>query len=146
MTEPLRILVPVDGSAPSLRAVDQALKLVAGRDNAEIILLNVQGPETVEVSDISAVISLKGDRERAARQSRQALRKAVARCEEANVRVTTRAELGPVAETIAEQTRLLGVDQIVMGSRGLGALGRLFLGSVATKVARLVRVPVTLVK
>jgi nucleotide-binding universal stress UspA family protein len=146
MTEPLRILVPVDGSAPSLRAVEHALKLVAGREHAEIVLLNVQGPETVDVSDFSAVISAKADRERAARQSKAALRKAVARCEEAKARFTARVELGPIAETIAEQARLLGVDQIVMGSRGLGALGRLFLGSVATKVARLVRVPVTLVK
>jgi nucleotide-binding universal stress UspA family protein len=38
------------------------------------------------------------------------------------------------------------VDQVVIGSRGLGAIGRLVLGSVATKVAHLARVPVTLVK
>jgi nucleotide-binding universal stress UspA family protein len=142
----MRILVPVDGSAPSLRAVEHAVKLVSGRANSEIILLNVQGPETLDVSDFTAVVTAEADRELAARQSKKALRKAVAHCEQAKTKCTTRAELGPVAETIADLSRRLQVDQIVMGSRGLGALGRLFLGSVATKVARLVRIPVTLVK
>jgi nucleotide-binding universal stress UspA family protein len=142
----MRILVPIDGSAPSLRAVEYAIGLAGGRAGSEIILLNVQGPETLDVSDFTAVVTAQADRARAARQSKAALRKAVARCEQANARFTARAEIGPVAETIAELTRRLEVDQIVIGSRGLGALGRLFLGSVATKVARLVQVPVTLVK
>ncbi|MFN5167526.1 MAG: universal stress protein [Pseudomonadota bacterium] len=38
------------------------------------------------------------------------------------------------------------VDGIVMGSRGMGALGNLAFGSVATKVVHLADVPVTLVK
>jgi nucleotide-binding universal stress UspA family protein len=33
-----------------------------------------------------------------------------------------------------------------MGTRGLGSLGNLFLGSVTTKVVRLAEVPITLVK
>ena len=33
-----------------------------------------------------------------------------------------------------------------MGTRGMGAMGNLILGSVATKVIHLVDVPVTLVK
>jgi nucleotide-binding universal stress UspA family protein len=42
--------------------------------------------------------------------------------------------------------RIFRVDQIVIGSRRLGAIGRLVPGSVATKIAHLTRVPVTLVK
>jgi nucleotide-binding universal stress UspA family protein len=103
----MRILVPVDGSAPANRAVANATTLAAGRDDAMITLVNVQGPETLEVSDVSAVMSRRADRQLA---------------------------------------RRLGVDQIVIGSRGLGAIGKLVLGSVATKVAHLARVPVTLVK
>ena len=142
----MRILVPVDGSPPSLRAVEHAVKLVSGKANAEIILLNVQGPETLDVSDFTAVVTAEADRELAARQSSKALRKAVAHCQQTKTRFTTRAEIGPVAETIADLADRLEVDQVVIGSRGLGALGRLFFGSVATKVARLVRIPLTLVK
>jgi len=42
--------------------------------------------------------------------------------------------------------REVGADQIVMGTHGLGSLGNLFLGSIATQVVRLSQVPVTLVK
>jgi nucleotide-binding universal stress UspA family protein len=142
----MRILVPVDGSAPANRAVAYATKLAAGRDDALITLVNVQGLETLEVSDVSAVMSRKADRQLAARRSKTALRKAVRICRDAQVKFETRVELGLIAETIDRLARQLGVDQIVIGSRGLGAIGRLVLGSVATKVARLARVPVTLVK
>jgi universal stress protein family protein len=39
-----------------------------------------------------------------------------------------------------------GGPRIVMGTRGLGSRGNLFLGAVASKVVRLAQVPVTLVK
>jgi len=51
-----------------------------------------------------------------------------------------------VAETIAEFAVSCGCDQIVMGTRGMGSLEGLLLGSITTKVLHLVRVPVTLVK
>jgi nucleotide-binding universal stress UspA family protein len=38
------------------------------------------------------------------------------------------------------------VDQIVMGTHGRGSVGRLLMGSVATKVIQLADVPVLLVK
>lgn len=142
----MRILVPVDGSAPASRAVAHAIALARGRDDALIILVNVQNPATLDISDISAVMSVKADRQLVARRSKAALRKAARICADAQVKCQTRAELGPVADTVDRLARDLDVDQIVIGSRGLGALGRLVLGSVATRVARLARVPVTLVK
>jgi nucleotide-binding universal stress UspA family protein len=142
----MRILVPVDGSAPANRAVAYATTLAGGRDGALIILVNVQGPETIEVSDVSAVMSRKADRQLAAQRSKKALRKGIRICRDAEVKFETRVELGPIAETVDRLARQLDVDQIVIGSRGLGALGRLVLGSVTTKVARLARIPVTLVK
>lgn len=144
--EPLRIVVPVDGSAPANRAVAHAVSLVAGRPNAEIILLNVQNLEMLEISDISAVITVEVDRRLAARQSRTALRTGVALCREASAHFTTRAEIGPPAETIDRIAREVHADQIVMGTRGLGSLGNLLLGSVAARVVKLCQIPVTLLK
>jgi nucleotide-binding universal stress UspA family protein len=37
-------------------------------------------------------------------------------------------------------------DAIIMGTRGMGAIGNLVMGSVATKVIHLTKLPVTLVK
>ena len=138
----MKILVPVDGSAPSGRAVEHALRLVGGSAQGEILLLNVQG----EVSDISGVISVESRRAEAERRGKELLRGAVGLCEKAGVRFATAIEIGPVARTVDHVARAWHADQIVMGTRGLGPLGRLLLGSVATRVAELAAVPVTLVK
>jgi nucleotide-binding universal stress UspA family protein len=53
---------------------------------------------------------------------------------------------GEVAQTIAQVADSQGMDEVVMGTRGMGALGTLLLGSVAYRVVHLVHVPVTLVK
>jgi nucleotide-binding universal stress UspA family protein len=142
----MRILVPVDGSAPANRAVAYAVAL--GRDKADalLILVNVQSRETLDVSDISAVISIEADRMTAAARSRKALRKAVSTCRQAPIAYETHAALGPVADTIDRLARQLKADQIVMGTRGMGGVRRLFVGSVATRVAQLARIPVTLIK
>jgi nucleotide-binding universal stress UspA family protein len=67
-------------------------------------------------------------------------------CEEASVPYESRVELGGIAATIERVTGEAGIDHIVMGTRRLGGVRGLLLGSVATKVLQLVNVPVTLVK
>jgi len=142
----MRILVPVDGSAPAQRALAHAIMLVRDPGADEIVLVNVQSPNTLDVSDISGVMSAEDDRELAASRSRKVLHKATRACHKARIRCRECAALGGVAETIERLAREFAVDQIVMGSRGLGTLGRLVLGSVATRVVHLARVPVTIVK
>jgi nucleotide-binding universal stress UspA family protein len=142
----VKIIVPVAGSASANRAVEHALGLAGKSTDAEIILVNVQNQQTLEVSDVSAVISADDDREAAAHQSKKALRRAIGLCRKAEVQFEALAELGPVAETVARLARELKADQIVMGTRGLGALRGLVLGSVAANVIRLAEIPVTLIK
>jgi nucleotide-binding universal stress UspA family protein len=142
----MRILVPVDGSAPANRAVAYAAALAHDKPDALLILVNVQSSETLDVSDFTAVISSQADKKTAAARSRKALRKAIAICRRAPIAFETYAALGPVAETVDRLARQLGADQIVIGTRGMGGLRRLFVGSVATKVVQLARVPVTLIK
>jgi nucleotide-binding universal stress UspA family protein len=142
----MRILVPVDGSAPANRAVAYSVALAHDKADALLILVNVQSSDTLDVSDFTAVISAEADRKAAAARSRKALRRAIAICRQAPVAFETHAELGPIAETIDRLARRLNADQIVMGTRGMGALRRLLVGSVATKVVQLARIPVTLIK
>jgi nucleotide-binding universal stress UspA family protein len=54
--------------------------------------------------------------------------------------------IGDPASAIAEYVHDKGCDAVIMGTRGLGAIGGLLMGSVARKVIHLVKVPVTLVK
>jgi nucleotide-binding universal stress UspA family protein len=53
---------------------------------------------------------------------------------------------GEPAEVIAHYARDKKCDQVVMGTRGLGSVAGVLLGSVTTKVIHLVDVPVLLVK
>lgn len=54
--------------------------------------------------------------------------------------------LRAVDYAIARAARRLKCESIVMGTRGMGTIGNLFLGSVATRVIHLARIPVTLIK
>jgi nucleotide-binding universal stress UspA family protein len=58
----------------------------------------------------------------------------------------TRSERGVVAATIDRLAREEHVAHIIMGTRGLGGVRGLLLGSVTTQLLHLADVPVTLVK
>lgn len=138
----MKLLVPLDGSAASARALNHALWLAERRAGALLILLNVQNAETLGLSD---VMPAEGEA-LAAQESEDILKKPVARCGALHTQCEARAEYGPVAETINRIARETQADQIVMGTRGLGRLRGLLLGSVATQVVHLADIPVTLVK
>jgi nucleotide-binding universal stress UspA family protein len=54
--------------------------------------------------------------------------------------------VGEIAETVAKYVKKLSVQQIAMGTRGLGPVAGMLLGSVTTKVVHAVSVPIVLVK
>jgi hypothetical protein len=59
---PLRVVTAVDGSAPANRAVAHSLSLVAGRPESEIVLVNAQNLQTLDISDVAAVMTVEVDR------------------------------------------------------------------------------------
>ena len=75
-----------------------------------------------------------------------ALKPARACLDQAKITYTHHISVGHVAETIAQYAKENSIDQIVMGTRGLGAISEFVLGSVASKVIHLSSVPVTLIK
>ena len=64
----------------------------------------------------------------------------------AGIACTPVVEIGPPAETIARVARENGCDAIIMGTRGLGAVSSVVLGSVSSRVLHLSDLPVTLIK
>ncbi len=139
-----KILVPVDGSANAERAVRHAIALAASCPSLTVLLLNVQP----EIDDIHVRRFIKPEEVEAMSESRggDALRPARELLEAAGVSHASQVLIGPVAETIASFARQKGCDSIVMGTRGLGAVAGMLLGSVATKVIHFAEVPVTLIK
>jgi nucleotide-binding universal stress UspA family protein len=141
----MKILLPVDGSENALRATRFAIRVAkAGAEPAELHLLNVQPP--ILSGDVSMFVSRDQIDAYCHDAGIQALASARAALDESGVRYVFHIGVGPLAETIAAYARDKGCDQIVMGSRGLGSITGMLLGSVTTRVMHQVDVPVTLVK
>ena len=137
-----RILIAVDGSKPSERAVRHVIGLCAAGMAVRVLLLNVQ-PEWAPAR--STEEEEEGKRLHA-RAADRATRRAGALLKAAGIPYDERMRVGPAAESIVKLARTSRCSHIVMGMRGLGAVARVVLGSVSLKVLQLADVPVTLVK
>jgi len=145
MTSP-KILTPVDGSPASLRAVDFALEMLSRDPGGSLVLLHVQNLGSIDIAGASAVMPPEWLQDAASQASAQALNGALSKCKAAGIEFKSIARAGRTAKTIVEVAREESVGQIVMGTRGLGGVQGLLLGSVATQVIHLAEVPITLIK
>lgn len=136
-----RILVPIDGSPESVRALKFAARRRATGEGAEVLLLNVQQALPPSRFVTRAMIA-----DHHARMADEALRTVRAVLPKLKVEATIYIETGDAGREIAQFARRRRCSEIVMGTRGLGRVSGLLLGSTATKVVHLASVPVTLVK
>jgi len=141
----LKALVPVDGSANSLSAVRHVIKLVKDREPLEIHLLNVQPPMH---HDVTMFVSGDAVQEFHRDEGAKALAHVRQLLDDGGVRYTPHVVVGHTAEVIAAWASRLHCDKVIMGTRGLGTVTQLFLGSVTHEVIHLMPpgIPVTLVK
>jgi nucleotide-binding universal stress UspA family protein len=79
-------------------------------------------------------------------EAEQALGPARQEIGKAGVAFHVEIRVGDAAETIVRYAREQHCSLIAMGTRGMGSVGNLLLGSVATKVIGLSEIPVLLVK
>lgn len=137
-------LVPVDGSETSLKAIDW---LVAHRDDWKILptihLLSVQ---PALPRDITRFIDADQVRDYHREEGLKALAEAERRLAAAGIAAQSHISVGESAETIVEFAASRGSGMILLGTRGHTGLGGTLLGSVASKVVHLARVPVLLVR
>lgn len=137
------LLVPVDGSRSALRAVRHAAAR-AGR-GAVLHLVNVQPPMPL-YGMVRAYMHESQYQGACAQLADKALAPAVRLLKRARAAHRVHLRYGNPAQTLVDAARRLKCGAIVMGTRGLGAVGNLVLGSVAARVVHLAKVPVTLVK
>jgi nucleotide-binding universal stress UspA family protein len=140
-----KLMVPIDGSGSAMHALDHAIALAKDRSGVELSLLNVH-PDPVVYGEIQVYVPLDRVLEEQRKRSEALLAPAVEKVQAAGVPYTTEIESGDAATTIARRADALQCDGIVMGTRGMGAVANLLLGSVAAKVVHLANMPVTLVK
>jgi len=136
-----RVLLAVDQSSSARRAIDYVCHLARAGAQLEVEVLNVPKPVPAICFENQTMADSYYREQGAAvvNEMNGALRDAGLSC---NVHI----EPGDAAQTIVEVAQRRDCTRIVMGSRGLGSIGNLVLGSVAYKVLQLAPIPVTLVK
>ena len=141
-----KILVAVDGSEPSKNALEQALEHSA-KWNAELLIVTVVPP-------ISSVTHL-GQHEYIAhykeflRESQEKVLDEVSsfvRNHFPDIKFETRLEEGRPSDVIVDIAGKEDVDLIVMGSRGMGGIRGLVLGSTSRSVVNSCTKPILIVK
>lgn len=141
-----KFLVPVDGSPASIHALQFAARQALSAGDTSIVLLNVQNAANLGLTDGAGILPPELVRSEEYDAANAVIEEAAALCRGAGVPYATRTELGAIAPTIDRVAREEKVEQIIMGSRGLGGVRGLLLGSVATQLLHLTELPVTLLK
>jgi nucleotide-binding universal stress UspA family protein len=147
-----KIIVPIDGSEHSDRALDYALDL-AEKYSAEIKLLSVAQPVVATgpmfltqtmLSPASTTMYVKEIEAAHEKMLANAFKKA--KETKPNINISKQLVNGRPADKIVEIANEEKFDVIVMGSRGTGGIKEFFLGSLSDRVADEARCPVLLVK
>jgi len=143
------ILVPVDGSDQSVKALDFAIDLSIRFDHAKLLLLCVYRHHSPMESTLSMVRPLHPSTPDQALKdyAQNIVAAARAHAVEAGAKdVEAFAKRGQPARAIVEFAERHTCDVIVMGARGSGDIGDFLLGSVSHKVSGLSPVTCILVK
>jgi len=147
-----RILVPVDGSKPSIDASVQAIDIAKHLD-AELIALYVVSPDIRydymediitprlprALKDVMMIAMQKGERH---------VKKVQQKASQKKVKVKTDVVIGvsSIVKEIVGYSEKNRIDMIVIGSRGLSGIKKMLLGSVASGVVTYSHCPVLVAK
>lgn len=142
-----KIVVPVDGSAPSMRGLSEAIEL-AKSHGSRLQLVHVINESMLMTSEapmkyIEKVISSMKEEGRAVLAEAERVVREHALDSDA---VLLESVDGRAAQRIVEQAKQWQADLIVMGTHGRRGLSHLALGSDAERVVRSSPVPVLLVR
>lgn len=141
------VLVPIDGSDPSWKALDHAIEQY---DGATIAILHVVSPTEGLYEGPDGGYFDQGAYERALDRGEELCDRAETRIREqvteTSTTVKTAVETGRPAREILAYADAHDVDHVVIGSHGRSGVSRILLGSVAETVTRRSPVPVTVVR
>ena len=136
-----RILVAVDGSDCSERALETGLEL-AGLTGATLLALAVEGPLPAYAATVGEVDEVKREKDAFFERLLAAVQ---ARAADAGVPLEVELRPGHAAELIVRHARERRADLVVLGQRGHFLRDRM-LGSTADRVAEHAECPVMIVR
>jgi nucleotide-binding universal stress UspA family protein len=138
----MKILVAVDGSKPSLKAVQLLIDHAdwyRERPEVELVAVHLPVPKVAHLNkaQVEKYYSDEGE---------AMLTPAKKKLDAAGIAYQPRILVGPIAETIVKHAKDKRCDIIYIGTRGMSELGAALVGSTSTKVLHISDTPVLLVK
>lgn len=144
----LKILVPIDGSQPSMDAFEYAIEM-AKKDGACIIALTVNRIPLSSYGLATPEGELQSSREKEiVMESEQRFEQLKQHAKQNNVELETELINSQMSidGTIVEYAESKDIDLVIMGTRGRSGVKKLLLGSVASAVVTYSPCPVMIVK
>jgi len=135
-----KILVALDGSRNSLRALTKAITL-AKQTNASITGIFVIQAYPTEMGLVKTVVG-----NALSKKCKNFMSVAKSKCKRNNIEFLSVVECGEEGRSIVLFAEKNNYDMIVMGSRGMGFPKELFFGSTSNYVLHNSKIPVLIVK
>ena len=138
-----RILVAIDGSTMSKKALKSAIQFAKERYSKIGVIhveKNLQIPEGMANESIDDLYSAMRE------EGNEILNHAILMADEEGIEVEPQLVFGEPAFQIVKKANEGNYQLIIMGSRGLGGIKGLMLGSVSQKVSQLSHCPVLIIK
>ncbi len=137
----MNILVCTDGSEHSQKAVEKASLIAEGPNVDEVAIINVF-EDKLDLSFLPLGAKVTEEdmenferlREENQNERNKIMKDALKVFEEKSIKARTILEEGRPADTIVKVATDEGFDLIVLGSRGLNSLKKIYLGSVSSAV------------
>ena len=134
-----RVLVPVDFSKSSLKALQYATAL-ASEFGSEIYLVNVVEPSLVSGDVFVDLAALQSTVQRDANRELQIL------CKNVGVNCQGKVREGGPTHEIVKEAKEINADLIIIGTHGRTGVPHALIGSVAERVVRLAPCPTLVVR
>jgi nucleotide-binding universal stress UspA family protein len=141
-----RILVAVDGSRTSNRALNEAIRLAKNQRAVLRAIHVVDETPTYALAEMPYPVDEYQKAMRAAGQ--QCLARCSDRAQAARVKVDTKmivAVTQSIGDVINKEAKRWSADIVVIGTHGRRGLDRMFLGSVAERVIRMATKPILII-
>ncbi|MFQ5782494.1 MAG: universal stress protein [Nitrosopumilus sp.] len=135
-----KILVALDGSKNSTRALKKAIQLAKQTDASIVGIFVIQAFPT-EMGMMKTILG-----KALSKRCKRFMSVAKAMCTRKKVEFLDVIEYGEEGRTIVDFAQKYNFDLIVIGSRGMGKIGELFLGSTSNHVVHSSKIPVLVIK
>lgn len=139
-----KILFATDGSEPSLRALDTLVDLSKSFNSKITVLNTYEVPIPITKYEVSSDLYLSVE-EALSKNSREVLEEVKNRLDKEGIQADYISQVGDSGSLIVEKASEVESSMILMGSRGLGSIKSVLMGSVSSYVLHHAKCPVMII-